>query len=409
MPSITSVYVSLGIWYISISHLLLASLRLEKSSKESLELKLACSSICFRDKQLYTDSNGEESAEMHPETYRAPHKVFHRRFMQGLTLVQGVLVLVLIAVAAMVGVIYLQSLSSSASRVVVSTTTSLYDTGLLEVVGTKFEQEQKIDISFISAGTGLAIQYAQRGDSDVILVHSPSQELTFLQGGDGVNRKIIAYNFFMIVGPSHDSAEVRGLSPLEALKKIKQAGEAGIALWASRGDDSGTHTKEKSLWKAAAIDVEKIREESWYVEAGAGMGKTLQLANEKQAYTLSDAGTYLKYAKDGLISLEALVTQGRELLNVYSVIAVNPSKHPDANFEGTMRFIEFLVSQEGQDLIESYGQEDYGQPLFYPAVRLLQENTNPELLSWIQSYAYFDGSECPPQYRHQEGALYEEE
>lgn len=329
--------------------------------------------------------------------------------MQGLTSVQGVLVLVLIAVVAMAGVIYLALSSSPTRRLVVSTTTSLYDTGLLDAVGARFWQQLKIDVSFVSAGTGLAIQYAQRGDSDVILVHAPSKELPFLHNGDGVNRKIIAYNFFIIVGPVDDSTKVRGLPPLEALKKIKQAGEAGAILWISRGDDSGTHTKEKALWKAAGIDVAIIREESWYLEAGAGMGKTLQVADEKRAYTLSDTGTYLKYLKDGLISLQELVTQGKELLNVYSVIAANPSQHPDANFQVAMKFIQFLVSQDGQDLIGSYGQEDYEQPLFYPAVRLLQDNTNPELLSWILSYAYFDGSECPPQYRYQEGALYEED
>ncbi len=327
--------------------------------------------------------------------------------MQGLTSVQGVLLLVLISVVAMAGVIYLRSFSSAASGLVISTTTSLYDTGLLEVIGAKFGQEKKINASFISAGTGLAIRHAQRGDSDLILVHSPSQESAFLQGGDGVNRKIIAYNFFIIVGPMDDPVKVRGASPLEALKKIKEAGEAGVAIWVSRGDDSGTHTKEKALWKAAGIDVAKIREEPWYLEAGAGMGKTLQVANEKQAYTLSDTGTYLKYSKDGLISLQGLVAQGKELLNVYSVIAVNPSQHPDANFQGAMNFIQFLVSQDGQDLIGGYGQENYGQPLFCPAVRLLQENANPQLVSWIQSYAYFDGSECPTQYRYQEGALYE--
>jgi len=329
--------------------------------------------------------------------------------MQGLTSVQGVLVLVLIAVVAMAGVIYLALSSSTTRRLVISTTTSLYDTGLLDAVGAKFWQQLKIDVSFVSAGTGLAIQYAQRGDSDVILVHAPSKELPFLHNGDGVNRKIIAYNFFIIVGPMDDSAKVRGLSSLEALKKIKQAGEAGVILWISRGDDSGTHIKEKALWKAAGIDVAMIRGESWYLEAGAGMGKTLQVANEKRAYTLSDTGTYLKYSKEGLISLQELITQRKELLNVYSVIAVNPSQHPDANFQSAIKFIQFLVSQDGQDLIGGYGQEDYEQPLFYPAVRLLQENTNPELLSWILSYAYFDGSECPPQYRYQEGALYEED
>lgn len=326
--------------------------------------------------------------------------------MRGLSLVHCVLAVVWIAVAGVVGAVYLHSSLSSERRLVVSTTTSLYDTGLLETIGAKFRQEQGIDISFISAGTALALQYAQRGDSDAILVHAPSRELLFLQSGEGVNRKIIAYNFFMIVGPDGDPAGVQGLSSCEALKKIEQAGGAGAGLWVSRGDDSGTHMKERALWEAAGFDVGKIRGAPWYVEAGAGMGKTLEIANEKRAYTLSDAGTYLKYSKDELISLEDLVTGGEELLNTYSVMATNPSRHGDVNFGGAMKFIQFLVSRDGQELIGSYGQEDYGRPMFYPAVRLLQEGTSPELLSWIQSYAYFDGSECPSRCRYQEGALY---
>jgi len=343
---------------------------------------------------------------MHHETYRS-HRGAQWGSARGITLVQGVLVVVLIAAVAAAGIIYLYFSSPSMQRLIVSTTTSLYDTGLLDVVGDRFRREQNINVSFISAGTGLAIQYAQRGDSDLVLVHSPSQELAFMQAGDGVNRKIIAYNFYIAVGPMDDPVKVRGLSALEALNKVKQAGEAGAAIWVSRGDDSGTHTKEKALWKAAGINVTKIREEPWYLEAGATMGKTLQIANEREAYTLSDTGTYLKYFKDGLISLEDLVTQGKDLLNVYSVIAESPSKQADVNFEGAMKFIRFLVSQEGQDLIGSYGKEEYGEPLFYPAVQLLKEKANPELLSWIQGYAYLNGSECIPQYRYQEDGLYE--
>jgi len=344
---------------------------------------------------------------MHRQTYRSHRGLAEGGSARGITLVQGVLVVVLIAAVAATGIVYLYFSSSSMQRLIVSTTTSLYDTGLLEVVGDRFWKEQNINVSFVAAGTGLAIQYAQRGDSDLVLVHSPSQELAFMQAGDGVNRKIIAYNFFIIVGPMDDPVKVQGLSALEALNKIRQAGEAGTAIWVSRGDDSGTHTKEKALWKAAGINLTKIREEPWYLEAGAGMGKTLQIANEKQAYTLSDTGTYLKYFKDGLISLEDLITQGKDLLNVYSVLAESPSKQADVNFEGAMKFIRFLVSQEGQDLIGSYGKEEYGEPLFYPAVQLLKEKANPELLSWIQGYAYLNSSECIPQYRYQEGTLYE--
>ncbi|MGQ9680108.1 MAG: substrate-binding domain-containing protein [Candidatus Bathyarchaeia archaeon] len=219
---------------------------------------------------------------------------------------------------------------------IVSTTTSLYETGLLDVLKPRFEARYpEFNVSFISQGTGLAIETAKRGDADMILVHDPASERAFLEQGYGVNRKVIAYNFFIIVGPKSDPAGIKGLAPLEALKKIYAQGLEGGAIWVSRGDNSGTHSKEKALWKTAGLNLTRIKAEKasgtdapWYLEAGAGMTATLQLANQKEAYTLSDIGSFLKNSKTGNIQLVALVEGGKEVLNVYSAIAVNPQKVP---------------------------------------------------------------------------------
>jgi tungstate transport system substrate-binding protein len=304
-----------------------------------------------------------------------------------------------IVLALSFGMLICVHLTKSGERILVATTTSLYDTGLLEVIRNRFEEEYGIGLHFVPKGTGMAIEQAKRGDVDAILVHAPSREYQFMQEGYGVIRKVIAYNFFAIVGPPNDPAQIRNLSPLEALQKIAVSGEAGRCLWVSRGDESGTHLKEKGLWTDAGFDPSRLRDEPWYIESFGGMGAALRMADEKRAYTLADVGTYLKYYKDGWIDLEALVERGEELLNVYSVIAVNPSAHPEVNFDQTIAFIKFLVSENGQRIIGEYGLEEYGRPLFYPAVNLLEENTDSELASWIRRYAFFDNTECPPEYR----------
>jgi len=306
------------------------------------------------------------------------------------------------------GVVYiLQSQAEQGKHaLVVSTTTSLFDTGVLDEIEGVFEAENPIDLYFISVGTGLAVQHAKRGDADMILVHAPSQERAFLEEGYGVCRKIIAYNFFAIVGPEDDVAGIRGLPPTDALTKMVEKGRAGEAIWISRGDDSGTHSKEKELWAAADFDYAALREEDWYREAGTGMGKTLQIAEEFQAYTLTDMGTYLKYSKEGLITLEILVGEGEELLNVYSAIVVNPSTNAEANFDDAITFIKFLVSDEGQAIFSDYGVDLYGSSLFLPAIELLREKTEPDIVGWIEAFAYIDGSECPPEYRADQEDLY---
>lgn len=310
-----------------------------------------------------------------------------------------VALLVIAAIASVATTAYFLT-PSSKDRVIVSTTTSLYDTGLLNALEATFEAQHPIDLNFIRAGTGIAIQRAQRGDADLILVHSPNDELEFLTAGTGVNRKTIAYNFFVIVGPAEDPAQIKNAAPLQALAKIVEEGRSGTGrLWVSRGDNSGTHSKEKGLWASSGFNLTILMEESWYISAGSGMGETLKKADYFEAYTLADMGTYLKYKADGLISLAVLVEQTKDLLNVYSAIVVNQTLHPSVNFVGAITFMKFLISDEGQQMIELYGNEQYGQSLFYPTVQLLKENTDPTTSQMIEEYAFFNGTECPPEYR----------
>ncbi|MGW8289567.1 MAG: substrate-binding domain-containing protein, partial [Candidatus Bathyarchaeia archaeon] len=216
----------------------------------------------------------------------------------------------------------------SKRRLFISTTTSLYDTGMLDAIETDYESTHNVDLQITAVGTGIAIQQAESGDADVVFVHAPSVEKTFLEGGSGVNRKIIAYNFFTIVGPADDPAQITGLNASEALFHIVQYGQnmpdqsGATQIWVSRGDNSGTNSKEKSLWAAAGYDYEELSNEVWFASTGQGMGATLTVANQKVAYTLSDIGTYLKFSAEGTIDLDALLLEEQSLLNVYSVMAV---------------------------------------------------------------------------------------
>ena len=294
-------------------------------------------------------------------------------------------------------------------RLRISTTTSLYDTGLLDEVKKQYEATHSVDLNIISAGTGIALQQASSGDADIVLVHSPSQEKTFLTNGYGVCRRIIAYNYFTIVGPNTDPAEITGKNATEALKSILAYGRNQTGqkiIWASRGDNSGTFSKEQSLWTSAGYNQTTITTESWYATTGSGMADTLNVANQKSAYTLSDLGTYLKLSKDGTISLESIVSGGKSLLNVYSVMAVNPAKVSNVSFNDAIDFIKWLVSDTGQQVISNYGKTDYSQSLFYSAVQPLKDNSPQPDISWIRSYAFFNGTECPTQYRDDHPELY---
>jgi len=325
----------------------------------------------------------------------------------------------------------------------VATTTSLYDTGLEDTPetlknGTVIKDDLKdafqakypwITVNFIALGTGAAIAQAQRGDADMLLVHSPSQELTFLKGGYGVDRKIIAYNFFVIVGPASDPAGIStATSVSDALQKIYNASHTGseATLWFSRNDASGTNTKEISLWTAAGYSYTQLTNTtlngSWFKSTGTGMGQTLLATNYYGSiggYTISDTGTYLAYSTRGDIQLKVLVQGQQSLLNVYSAIIDDPrnANLTATNFNASLLFINYLASSEGQQLIGNYGLTVYNQSLFTPFVPLASGTvSNDTLLGWIKSYAYMTsdatpvigagGTECPSQYRYNAGNLY---
>ncbi len=250
----------------------------------------------------------------------------------------------------------------SQQRLRMATTTSLYDTGLWEYLEPLFEKKYGVEMDIISAGTGIALEYGRRGDVDVITIHSRAREEQFIAEGYGIRRVPFAYNYFLIVGPEDDPAGIKGLSPEDAFRKLM---ETGSGSFISRGDDSGTHSKEKAIWKAAGYDYEAVQTAgSWYIEAGRGIGPTLLMASEEQAYTLSDMGTFLAYK--GKLDLVPIVDKGDILLNVYSVIAIDPGKNPKTKIEMANNLIGFLTSPEIQKLIGDYGVKEYGMSLFTP-------------------------------------------
>jgi tungstate transport system substrate-binding protein len=305
-------------------------------------------------------------------------------------------------------------------RLFISTTTSLYDTELLNAIETEYEATHNVDLAITAVGTGIAIQQAQNGDADIVLVHAPSVEKTFLEGGYGVNRKIIAYNFFTIIGPADDPAQIAGKNATQALFNIAMYGQnmpdqsGQTQIWVSRGDNSGTNSKEKELWKAAGINYTEMSSEPWFAVTGQGMGPTLTVSDQKNAYTISDIGTYLKFHTDGTIEIVALITEEQSLLNIYSVMAVNTATvqanqtiHQEINYNDAMDFIQYLISPSTQTLINDFGKDTYGDSLFHQAVQPLKDDAPQPIVSWIKSYAYFDGTECPLQYRNNPGNLYD--
>jgi len=242
--------------------------------------------------------------------------------------------------------------------IILSTTTSTQDSGLLDVLIPIFEKNTGYFVKTIAVGSGQAMAMGQKGEADVLLVHSPAAEKKFVAEGYGINRRIIMHNDFVIIGPPGDSAKIKGIKlASEAFKKIALAN----ALFLSRGDNSGTHAKEKTIWKAARINPEG---EKWYQETGLGMGQTLNVAAEKKGYTLADRGTYLALKKN--LGLDILVEGDAILLNVYHVIEVNPTKWPKVNAAGGKAFANFMVSKETQDIIKIFGVEKFGSPLFFP-------------------------------------------
>lgn len=245
-----------------------------------------------------------------------------------------------------------------AQNMTLATTTSTDDSGLLDFILPDFEKEYNVTIEVVAVGTGQALQIGEAGDADVLLVHARAKEDAFMAAGHGVRREDVMYNDFVILGPADDPAGIKGLtSASEAIGNIEQA----QATFISRGDESGTHTKEKSIWADANIEPAG----AWYVSAGQGMGDVLTMAEEQQAYTLSDRATYLSRTLQG-IDLEILVEGDPVLFNPYGVIAVNPEKSPEIKADLANEFIDWLISVPTQETIGQFGVEEFGSPLFTP-------------------------------------------
>jgi tungstate transport system substrate-binding protein len=245
----------------------------------------------------------------------------------------------------------------TSGQVILATTTSTQDSGLLDVLVPLFEQQTGLTVKTVAVGSGAALKMGEQGNADVLLVHSPSAEQTYMDNGFGSSRELVMHNDFILVGPESDPAGVKGNpSIIDAMSKIA----AASAIFISRGDDSGTHSLEKNIWKKASLTPAG----EWYVESGQGMGATLKIASEKAGYTITDRATFL--AQKANLQTKTLVEKDPLLLNIYHVITVNPEKHPVVNADGAKKFAEFMVSPDTQKLIGEFGVDKFGQPLFTP-------------------------------------------
>ena len=261
----------------------------------------------------------------------------------------------------LVGLIFLLAAcgqtSSENKDIILATTTSTQDSGLLDVLIPLFEEETGYNVKIIAVGTGKALKMGQEGNADVLLVHAPDAEQVLVENGAAVDRRLVMYNDFVIVGPSADPAGLRGGSdPKAALAQIAQQ----EAIFVSRGDDSGTNKKELALWAETAVTPTG----GWYLESGQGMGATLRIASEKGGYTLTDRATYLALRET--LDLEILVEGDESLKNIYHIMRVNPQKWPAVNEAGGVALADFFTSPETQARIAGFGAGKYGQPLFFP-------------------------------------------
>jgi tungstate transport system substrate-binding protein len=251
-------------------------------------------------------------------------------------------------------------------ELILATTTSTQDSGLLDVLLPLFEKRTGWTAKPIAVGSGQAMTMGQRGDADVLLVHSPAAELTFMNEGYGKERLLVMHNDFVIVGPASDPAGLKSLkSAVDAMKAI----QSKSATFISRGDNSGTHALELTLWRNAGIDP---KGQGWYQETGQGMGATLQVADQKDAYTITDRATYLALKQN--LALQVLNEGDRAYFNVYHVLTLNPEKNPRINVEGGNAFAQFMVSKEAQEVIRTFGVDKYGEPLFVPDAGKAEES-----------------------------------
>ena len=261
--------------------------------------------------------------------------------------------------AATLGVLLLLGASAVAQSniVILSTTTSTQDSGLLDVLVPLFEKKTGLTVKTISVGTGQALALAARGEADVTLAHAPALEKKYVAEGKMSNRRLVMYNDFVVIGPPDDPARIKGMpKALDALKRIAES----QSRFVSRGDKSGTHVLELALWKQAGIEPKG----AWYIESGQGMGQTLGIAGDRRAYALTDRATFLAFQKR--VDLPILVEKDRPLLNVYSVMEVNPANGPRVNARGGKAFADFMLAPETQAVIKTFGVDKYGQPLFVP-------------------------------------------
>lgn len=238
-----------------------------------------------------------------------------------------------------------------------ATTTSTQDTGLLDSLLPMFKRETGISVKAIAVGTGAALEMARRGDADAVLVHAPEAERSYVEAGDLIEGRRVMHNDFLIIGPAGDPARVKGTT--DAVAAMKKIGAGGSFI--SRGDASGTETRELALWKAAGVDPATMPRRE---ETGQGMGATLLIAEQRQSYTLTDRATYLAF--QDRLTLVPVVEGDPTLLNIYHVYLVNPGKHPTANREAGRRFVKFMIAPETQEWIGRFGVAQWGQPLFVP-------------------------------------------
>lgn len=244
-------------------------------------------------------------------------------------------------------------------KLMIATTTSMDDTKLLPYLIEDFEKENNVDVDYTAVGSGQALKLGESGDVDLLIVHSPKDEQKFIEAGHGWNRTQFAHNFFIVVGPASDPAGVKGMdNATKAFEKIARTESNFI----SRGDLSGTHKKELEIWNASSV-ARPTNKSSWYIETGVGQAQSLRMADEKQAYMLSDMSTYLNNQKN--LSLIVMVEGDPSLINKYNLIAINKTEHPHVNYDMAKKFIDYMTSQETQQKISVYGQEKFGRPLFY--------------------------------------------
>jgi tungstate transport system substrate-binding protein len=241
--------------------------------------------------------------------------------------------------------------------VILATTTSTVDSGLLDLLVPIFEKKTGYRVKTIAVGTGQALAMGEKGEADVLLVHAPQAEKKLLDKGIARNYRLVMHNDFIIIGPAEDPEKIKGKSPVDAFKSIFESG----AVFVSRGDDSGTNKMERALWKKAGLDPKQSK---WYLESGQGMGATILMASEKRAYTLSDRGTYLSQKPN--INLDILCEGDPSLKNIYHVMEINPAKFSKVNADGAKAFGDFMTSPETQLLIGEFGKDKFGQPLFFP-------------------------------------------